>query len=472
MSDAANGTPTGEQGVVISYTRAFADVSFLTFLEAMPIAPRIYWESGQVEIEFAGGGAAVELYGTGAARFDQVQAQVERLFANIVIDSTAPESVQPRLFGGFAFREEAAASTTAGDVWVAFPSAYLVLPRYQITRTHSQSGFQTWLTINRQLMPLEHADSALDSLEWEFESAARRVMMYARDGGAERKTAYIESLDYPFNSAAWDAIITDATARMRAHEFEKVVLARTADLRLSAPANLLAALERMGAKYPHTYRFLIEPGAGRAFFGASPELLAHVRAGVLHTAALAGSRRRGLTEADDQVQADALMHSAKDRAEHQVVVDFLRERLQPFVTELEAADTPQILRLSNIQHLYTPVRAALQPGVNALALVRALHPTPALGGYPQAVSMEKVAQYEPVSRGWYAAPIGWIDARGEAMFAVAIRAAVSSGKRVRMYAGAGIVADSDPAKEWEEIELKFRPMMEALGVDMHERAES
>ncbi len=455
---------------LISYTRAFPAVSFLHFLEAMPIAPRIYWESAQTTIEFAGGGAAAELYASGADRFEQIRDQWSALFAEMVIDSTAPEHVIPRIFGGFAFRDDFMPS----DVWTAFPAAYFVLPRYQITRTRNETGTvpETWLTINRQLMPFEHADSALDSLEWEFESVLRRVMVYVESADTTRSPVQVESFDYPLTHERWNEIIAEATASMKSHDYEKVVLSRTADLRLSAPANLLAALERMGEKYPHTFRFLIEPGAGRAFFGASPELLARVSGDVLETAALAGSRKRGATPADDRAMVDDLLTNTKDRAEHQFVVSFLAERLAPLTSDIAHRDQPSVMTLPNIHHLYTPVSACLKPGIDALSTVRALHPTPAMGGYPQEIGFEEVARLEPVTRGWYAAPIGWIDARGDAMFAVAIRSAVSSGKRVRLYAGAGIVADSDADREWDEIELKFRPMMDALGVNLYERAES
>ncbi|MFN8530494.1 MAG: isochorismate synthase [Anaerolineae bacterium] len=464
--------PPSEPCMLLSFTRSFPDVSFVTFLEAMPIAPRIYWESGQVTTEFAGGGAAAEVYvsphelDSEHDRFEVVRQKLAALFSGLSIDSTAPDSLTPRVFGGFAFRDD----FVPADVWTAFPTAYFVLPRYQISRTHSDSGFQTWLTINRQLMPFEHVDSALDSLEWEFDSVLRRVMMYAEQQANERKTAHIEALDYPLDRGTWQRMIDDATARMKAHEFEKVVLARTADVSLSAPANLLAALERMGLKYPHTFRFLIEPGAGRAFFGASPELLAHVHSGMLDTAALAGSRSRGRTEADDAALAHDLMTSAKDRAEHQFVVDFLRERLAPYTRDLEAAQEPSLLKLSNIQHLHTPMRAALNADADVLTLTQALHPTPALGGTPQSIGMATIARLEPITRGWYAGPVGWIDSRGDGMFAVAIRSAVNSGKRVRLYAGAGIVADSDPDKEWDEIEWKFKPMLDALGAETYARA--
>jgi menaquinone-specific isochorismate synthase len=447
-----------EFGALISYTRPFPSVSFLTFLEAMPIAPRIYWESGNVEIEFAGGGAAAELYAGSGDRFAELQGKLDELFSEIVIDSTAPSEIVPRVFGGFSFRDDFIPS----GVWTAFPTAYFVLPRYQITRAR-ETG-ETWLTINRRSMPFEHSESALDSLVWEFESVVRRVEQFAEQPERERQTVCIERCEYPLTREHWREQITDATRCMKAGEFEKVVLARTLDLRLTEPPNLLAALERMGTRYPHTYRFLIEPGAGRAFFGASPELLAEVKGDQLRTAALAGSRKRGGTPAEDSALAAELFNSPKERYEHGVVVAYLREKLSRSTTDLNVPSEPTILKLTNIQHLYSPVRGKLTNGKGILSVVRDLHPTPAMGGSPQNIGMEMIKQIEIMPRGWFAAPIGWIDGRGNGMFAAAIRSAVGNGTQVRLYAGAGIVADSDPDQEWQEIEIKFQPMMEALGV--------
>ncbi|HYO88773.1 MAG TPA: chorismate-binding protein, partial [Candidatus Limnocylindrales bacterium] len=186
---------------------------------------------------------------------------------------------------------------------------------------------------------------------------------------------------------------------------------------------------------------------------------------VLHTAALAGSRRRGATPAEDEALAAELMASPKEREEHQIVVESVIERVTPYARTIDAPATPGILRLGNIQHLHTPVRAELETHFDALDLVAELHPTPALGGFPQRVALAAISELEPVERGWFASPVGWIDAHGDGVFAVAIRSAVSRGARARLYAGAGIVAESVADQEWDETGLKFRPLLNALGVE-------
>jgi menaquinone-specific isochorismate synthase len=130
------------------------------------------------------------------------------------------------------------------------------------------------------------------------------------------------------------------------------------------------------------------------------------------------------------------------------------------------------MRLRNIQHLYTPMTGTLLPNVNLLDVTGAFHPTPALGGYPRNIAVDAIRRIETDDRGWYAAPVGWIDANGDGMFAVAIRSAVSVEDRARLYAGAGIVANSDPDKEWDETALKFKPLLNALEIEDRVRAES
>ncbi|HLV35628.1 MAG TPA: isochorismate synthase, partial [Spirillospora sp.] len=216
--------------------------------------------------------------------------------------------------------------------------------------------------------------------------------------------------------------------------------------------------------YADCYRFLFEPRPYHAFYGATPELLAQVEGRRLRTMALAGSIRRGLTPADDAAYAEQILHDPKERHEHALVADALRERLRAVTDELRMPNTPGILRLSNIQHLHTPVEGVLKAEMGVLPVVERLHPTPALGGQPRDLALDFIRKAEPVPRGWYAAPIGWIDSNLDGIFGVAIRSAVSQDKRVWLYAGAGIVADSVPQKEWDETALKFRPMLGALGI--------
>jgi isochorismate synthase len=217
---------------------------------------------------------------------------------------------------------------------------------------------------------------------------------------------------------------------------------------------------------------MFAPRGGKTFLGATPELLARVERGELFSVALAGSVGRGKTPAEAESLAAELLASTKDRHEHALVVGAIRHGLEPLTAQLDIPNVPGIRRLANIQHLETPIRGKLAAGCGALDVVAALHPTPALGGVPRQPALEFIAANEPTARGWYAAPIGWLDAEGNGTFAVAIRSALVDGDRALLYAGAGIVDGSDPAKEWQETELKFKPLMDALTgsrVEMRQR---
>lgn len=437
---------------LLSYSRAIAPVDLIAFLRSAPLqSQRFYWESRNEPVAFAGYGVTVALSAHGADRISQINRQARDVFASAIVEGHE-SGITPRLFGGFAFHPD----YTPEGIWSAFPAAYFVLPRYIVTRIEDRA----WLTVNA-CVPF--GDEALlgDELAWMIQRLARLSPV---EGCRLADDNCLAQLDHPLRPEQWRDQVERATGRIRAGDLDKVVLSRTREARFSAPVDPLRALDYLQTHYTDCFRFLIEPQAGHAFFGATPELLASVDRNHLETAALAGSIRRGADDAEDRALAQSLLSNPKERHEHEVVVAMLREQLQPIVADLTSPETPGIYRLSNIQHLYTPFSGTLKPGENVLSVIERLHPTPALGGYPQRLALEAIAQTELISRGWYAAPVGWFDHQGNGAFAVAIRSAVSAGNTARLYAGAGIVADSQPDREWDETSLKFRPMMHALGI--------
>lgn len=187
-----------------------------------------------------------------------------------------------------------------------------------------------------------------------------------------------------------------------------------------------------------------------------------VSKGTLETEALAGSIRRGASASEDAALAGALLHSEKDVREQRDVLDDIVARLAPLHLTPEFPAQPQVRRFANVQHLHTPVRAALPEGVRLLEVVAAMHPTPAVGGSPRDAAVARIRELEGFPRGLYAGALGWLNARGGGEFFVGIRSALVDGERARAYAGAGIVAGSTPEKEFAETELKFKAMLDAL----------
>jgi len=206
------------------------------------------------------------------------------------------------------------------------------------------------------------------------------------------------------------------------------------------------------------------PGSG-TFLGATPETLVAVNGMEVSTHALAGTIRRGATESEDAQLARELFESTKDRHEHRVVVDAIVETLRPVCTELNVSEVPRPIRLSQVQHLATPIVGRLKQEINVLSLARQLHPTPAVGGWPRPKAAQYLDTFEPTRRGWYAAPIGWLDAQSDGVLGVAIRSALVTPQLTRAWVGAGIVAASNPEKEWRETDLKLRTIASGLALE-------
>lgn len=441
-------------GRLISDSLPCPNVSFGTFLYQAKGLPRFYWESQREQIAFAGCGTAIELTAWGENRFESIETQAKQLFGEESILNLDQPLAVPRLFGGFSFR----ADFVPDYAWTDFTPAHFVLPHFQLIR----AGNETWLSINAHIPIDENPDELRDELR------AALLERIANLQAAEQQPRSIRAqkpteVSYPMPFDVWENNLTSAIDREKSGELNKVVLSRVAEVRFNQRIDVDAALAYLAEHYAECYRFLYEPRPYHAFYGATPELLAGVQDKQIRTMGLAGSIRRGSTPEMDNDYANQLLNDPKERYEHQLVVDELQRRLKSVTNSLTVAQTG-LYKLSNIQHLYTPIEGQLKSDMGIIPLVELLHPTPALGGDPRELAMEVIKQAEPVPRGWYAAPVGYIDHNLNGQFTVAIRSAVAQEKRVWMYAGAGIVKDSIPQKEWDETALKFRPMLNALGV--------
>jgi isochorismate synthase len=260
----------------------------------------------------------------------------------------------------------------------------------------------------------------------------------------------------------WKDIVRRLAREMENGELEKVVLARECRVHAAQPFDSVPVLERLRAAYPGCFVFAVARGE-RCFLGATPERLVRLRDGAVQAMCLAGSIARGATPADDRRLGEALLASAKDRREHDVVVRSLTAALAEVCTHVAPVEPPVLMKVPNVQHLLTTVYGHADWGRTILDVVGHVHPTPAVGGYPRDLALRVIREREAMDRGWYAGPIGWLDARGEGEFAVALRSGLLHGAGASLFAGCGIVAGSDPDAELAESALKFRPMLAALG---------
>jgi len=342
-------------------------------------------------------------------------------------------ALSPIAVGGFAYRPDRDPS----GPWSGFPAVLLRVPALAVTRVRGRMFAIAAAAGAEALLELAHTGVRAP--------AARRL-----DVTSVR------------NPVAWTAAVETAAARLRAGEAAKVVLAREVVARGDGVVSAGMVARTLRSAYPSCFTYLVTGADGTAFAGASPELLIRRSGRRAFSQPMAGSVARGATEADDDRLARQLEASAKDNAEHRLASDFVVEALRPFAQSVSARP-PEVVRFTNIQHLATAVTAELlDPPADALELASALHPTPAVGGWPRAAADTLIDELEGMERGWYAGAVGWIDSHGDGEFAVALRCGLLWEDGARLYAGVGVMPDSDPARELEETELKFKALLHAL----------
>jgi menaquinone-specific isochorismate synthase len=434
---------------LVSISIAVDALDPLAVLESIfePGEPHFYAERPDIGSAIAGAETAAAFESTGPGRFEAVQRWIDGMLQDTIAvgDVSAPFG-GPHFFTGFAFADE----VEAGE---PFAAARVFVPRWQVAR----AGAVTTAVANFLVPP----DADLNAL-------AERVWRAHRKFGGFRyretlpTEPSVEAIFQVREAGDYRAVVAKAVARIEAGEFTKIVLARAQEFGSDQPLHPLRVLNGLRQRFPDCYAFSLANGKGQSFIGASPERLVRVSKGVLETEALAGSIRRGAGASEDAALAGTLLRSEKDRREHQHVLAAITARLEHLGLAPEYAAEPGLRRLANVQHLHTPIRAALPENVRLLAVLAALHPTPAVGGAPLAAAVAAIRGLENFPRGLYAGAIGWSNARGGGEFFVGLRSALVDGGMARVYAGAGIVAGSTPEKEFAETELKFKAMLEAL----------
>lgn len=352
-----------------------------------------------------------------------------RFTARLQAPVTAPPATGLVAVGGFAFdtRRE------PGGPWLGFPAVLFRVPALAVTRVRGR----TFASGDSELLELPAAYRGVPARHLEVEP----VLPEAR----------------------WLEAVGTAISRLRAGEAEKVVLAREVVARGDGVLAAGSVARALRGAYPACFTYLVGGADGTAFAGASPELLVRRSGRLAECQPMAGSIARGQDEEEDEVLAARLRESAKDGAEHLVTAHAVAAALAPLSVKVERGD-PEVVRLTNIQHLATSVRARLreEPTPNLLELAAVLHPTPAVNGAPTASACRMIAELEGMERGWYAGAVGWMDGRGDGELAVAIRCGLLWQDGARLYAGDGVMPDSEPAAELRETELKLRALLGAL----------
>jgi menaquinone-specific isochorismate synthase len=413
-------------GRLVARTIEIADPGPLLDLLPAPapdaIGPTAWLRRGE---GIVGWGVAASIRTAGADRFDDAVAWWGDVAASAVVrdDLRVPGSGLVCL-GSFAFADD------PGD-------RVLVVPRVVVGRR----GQRTWVTLigDDELSPAP----ALDAQD------------------VPRAPGGVVFSDGDVDGAEWEAIVARAVGRINAGELEKVVLARDLVATTDEPLDVRWPLRQLGTSYEMCWTFHVD-----RLFGATPELLVRRERGLVTSRVLAGTIRRTGDDDRDMALAATLARSSKDLEEHEYAVRSVAESLAPHCSSMNVPESPFVLHLPNVMHLATDV-AGVVPDTDSstvLELAAALHPSAAVGGTPTKVAVEMIAEIEGMDRGRYAGPVGWMDASGDGEFGIALRSAEYDGTRVRLFAGCGIVADSDPEAELAEAQAKFVPVRDALTV--------
>jgi menaquinone-specific isochorismate synthase len=409
------------------------------WLSVQRMFPKVYW-SGR---EDRAGVAAVGIADLREAGASEGAGSLSKLLASLP-DSGVSGA---RYYGGARFDPLG----QPDEEWAAFSAYRFVLPRFELHAGETETTLVCNLVLPKDMDDASKIVQEIEdlSLPGGASGALLQAPMFRED-----------SPDFQ----GWRENVERALSAFSEGRLGKVVLARRAEFGFCRDLDPTLLLESLKAATPGCFHFYSEPESGTAFLGASPERLFRREGRSVESEAVAGTRPRGVSSAEDEGLREDLLYSAKDRSELTYVSKGIREALEPLCEELEIEDSVSEMMLARGRHLRSKVSGRLRDGVTDAALLDAMHPTPAVGGHPRSEALEQIHALEPFDRGWYAGPVGWIGQEASE-FAVGIRSGLVRGRTLALFSGAGIVAGSVPDEEWAEIEQKIGDFTGMFGLE-------
>lgn len=424
-------------------------LSFFTVGKDCFLGERFFWKDPNDEMMMIGLGISKQIESDQATdRFFLVDTEWKKFLKDsLIYNSYIETGIGPVMFGGFSFDPYKEKT----NLWSKFSDSLFHLPKYMLTIVNGEA----YLTTN--IVCTQNDDISLLKKVQDERNQLLHSISHRRD---INQAALLEKKE--ISPESWKESVEEVVQDLKAGPLKKVVLARELRLFFDNPVEAEEVLSRLYEQQKESYIFVFESN-GDCFIGASPERLVKKQDKNVYSTCLAGSIPRGKTDEEDRILGEKLLNDRKNLIEHGFVVEMIKEALEESCEEIILPDKPKLMKIRDIQHLYTPVIGKCQKDASLLLFVERLHPTPALGGLPKREAVEKIRQVEELDRGFYAAPLGWLDYRGNGEFAVSIRSGLIQGEEVSLFAGCGVVADSDAESEYQETSLKFTPMLRALG---------
>ena len=421
----------------------FDEIDFLSILNIIRNRKEIYFYTTQVKenISFLGFDSIFQVNAYGKSRIENTEKKMTEL-ENVFLSNWKEYNVNsiPLFLGGMKFSTD-----NSDELWNDFSDSEWFIPKFLFFELSGKQYFVYNFFGNPFIKDQIFSDFETLNLLLEKNEDSRIIgKIKISSNGKEKET--------------WVHNVNRALSEINSGNVQKIVLSRQVNLELESNTNISKILETLGEKYPRCYVFAFRKNES-VFFGASPEKLAKISNGWIEADALAGSISRGNSTDEDDNLAKALLSSKKDLAEQKIVVSFIKESFAQFCENVICDEIPAIRKLPNIQHLWTPIKGKLNSEQSIFSILKELHPTPAICGVPWTKARDSIIEMEPHDRGLFSGMIGWFNFNNEGEFAVAIRSALLKKKTVHAFAGCGIVKGSMPEIEYEESELKLKPII-------------
>ncbi|MEK4381431.1 isochorismate synthase [Aeribacillus sp. FSL K6-2848] len=336
-------------------------------------------------------------------------------------------------------------------IWEGIPKSLCVLPKYLFTK----KGKFYWVTINLIITPLTDYRDILCSIKF-INEITTKSKYFVMDN-IKNKDLIIEEI----GKEEWIKSVEEVIKNIKTGKSNKVVMARSLKLENKKGFCIPLIINNLIHNEPQTYIYALEY-KDICFIGASPERLVKKTGNYVMSACVAGAAKRGNNLREDISIKKELLNDSKNIKEHKYVVDMIKSSLEPLLETIEIAERPQLLTNTNLVHLYTPIKGKLKSYISLLEIVEILHPTPALNGTPTNEARELIRYFEKIDRGWYGGPLGWVNLDNDGEFIVAIRSGCLKKNEGYLFAGCGIVDQSNPLMEYEETRIKFQPMLNAI----------
>lgn len=440
---------TIQEKVLVTYTEEISVEDPLAIFERMRKleGDRSFWKSATEPFYIITVGENLRLTSNDGNRYEYTfQRWKEVRQRAIVYNPYHQEGTGLVLTGGMSFdvKEEKT------SLWERYPHSEFVVPKFTFTKKGEEHYLTTAIYVS--------GETSIDKQVKEIEE--QKEILLAQGLPLKHQNTIVEKIEV--NPTRWKESVKRAIDYIQENRAEKIVMARELRVRLSKKVEITPILKQFLLLQQTSYLFAYERG-DHCFIGATPERLVKVQGEKLLSTCLAGTAPRGRTVEEDLAIKNNLFNDDKNRLEHDHVVQMIRNSITEYCSFLNIPEEPEVITLKNLQHLYTPVVGELKEGYSVFDVIRRLHPTPALGGAPTEEALAFIREHESFERGWYGSPVGWLDDRHNGEFAVAIRSGLIQGDEISLFAGCGVMGDSDVELEFEETAIKFLPMLTALG---------